>query len=125
LSESAEQVKFVKWFKLQYPKYKELIWATPSGFFFGGKPTPKQMGQIKKLKSEGWCSGIPDIHIAVPFGDSHGLFIEFKDVGKTYSSLSESQKVKLEALQEVGYTAIWCAGFELAKEKTEEYFNEL
>ena len=89
--------------------------------------TPKLRGRIQemiaKLRREGWCNGIPDLTIAVPNKDYHGLYIEFKDVGKTYCTVSDDQREKLQALTQAGYLAVWCAGFDKAKIITKEYMK--
>lgn len=43
-----------RWFSLQYPKLKGLLFAVPNG-------SNKSMSQAVKFKSEGLVSGIPDL----------------------------------------------------------------
>lgn len=53
-SEHAEQVAFVKWFRLQYPKV--LIFAIPNG-------GARHIVAAKKLKDEGVVSGVADLYV--------------------------------------------------------------
>ena len=111
MSESNQQAAIVKWWRLQYPQYAKLLIPSQSGVMIGGK---NKFGIIAKQKKEGWISGVPDIFIAVPRADKHGLWIELKDTGKTISALSDEQNEYLALLSEQGYEAIWCAGADVA-----------
>ena len=50
-----------------------------------------------KLKAEGVTAGVPDLMLAVPHGQYHGLFVEMKN-GKQ-GRVSESQREMHEALR--------------------------
>ena len=94
--------------------------ASQSAVIVGGK---NKFAQIAKLKKEGWQKGVPDLFIAVARGGKHGLWIELKDVGKTIKALSDEQNEYLEFLNDQGYEAIWCVGFDVAKAAIEVYMN--
>ena len=121
MSESDQQASIVKWWRLQYPKYSKCLISSQSGAIIGGS---NKFGVIAKLKKEGWQSGVPDLFIAVPRNGKSGLWIELKDVGKTEKNLSSEQSDFLTMFGELGYEAIWCAGFEVAKAAIQVYMNE-
>ena len=122
MSEHDEQVAVVRWFKLQYPRKKDLILSIPNGSVInnGGK---KGIGRLKWMIREGFKSGVPDLFIAVPRNGYGGLWIEMKDKGKTYCSVSKPQRECMENFKYAGYEATWCAGFEEAKKVIEDYMR--
>ena len=69
--EMREQIKFVTWFKTQYPQYKELI----AHFANGGY---RDIRSASLFKAMGVLPGIPDLGIFVVTKSSPGLFIEMK-----------------------------------------------
>lgn len=93
----------MEWFRLQYPNYKNLLFAIPNG----GK---RHKSVAVKLKAEGVVRGVPDLFLAVGRGDMyHGLFIEMK-VGR--NKPSEDQKEQMERLKKQGYGCVVCYSFE-------------
>jgi hypothetical protein len=62
--------------------------------------------------------------LAVPRGGKGGLWIEMKDEKKPLSSLSKAQMDHLELMVEMGYSAVWAAGFDIAKAAVEAYLCE-
>ena len=68
------QVGCVRWFRLQYPQYADLLFAIPNGGF-RGKAT------AAKLKAEGVVAGVADLCLAVPKGGYGALYIEMKQKG--------------------------------------------
>ena len=121
MSESDQQAAIVKWWRMQYPELSKLLIPSQSGVIVGGR---SKFAIIAKQKKEGWLGGVPDIFIAVPRGDKHGLFIELKDVGKTIKALSDDQSEYLEILDKQGYESIWCAGAEVAIAAIKVYMNQ-
>ena len=113
MSEHHQQVALVQWFRLQHKD--KLIFAIPNGTFI------KSIGMRVKAKREGLTKGVPDLMIPYSNGKYHGLFIEMKDVKKTACSQSKEQKEIIKLLNELGYYATWCAGYDLAKEVIIEY----
>lgn len=123
MSESKHQEAVCKWFRAKYPKLARMFIPSQSGVIIGGKSKAAKFGIIAKQKREGWLGGVPDIFIAVPRGGYHGLWIELKDAGKTYSSVSKDQREYLAELEAQGYRCEWCAGSDAAIEIVSAYMN--
>ena len=89
-SEHSEQVGFVNWFNVQYPRV--LIFAIPNG-------EKRSITVAKRLKAEGVVRGIPDLFIP-----EWRLWVEMKR--KTGGRLSTEQKSMINYLQNIGYAVI-------------------
>ena len=83
----------------------------------GGKRDPKEAA---KLKAEGVKPGVPDIHLPVPRGGYHGLWIELKagDNGTT-----RHQSWWLAQLEAQGYATMVCYGAKQAAEVLRNYLK--
>lgn len=96
--ESSTQIACVKWFRLQFPEYGNLLFSIPNG----GK---RNVVTAMILKAEGALAGVPDLFLSIPKLDSnmvwtHGLYIEMKtDKGKQ----SEAQKDFMLRVRVHGY----------------------
>ena len=66
-------------------------------------------------------AGVPDLMLPVPMGGKHGLFIEMKKIG---GRLSAAQRDWLRWLNELGYEAVCCHGWEEARKALAEYMRE-
>lgn len=108
LTEHAEQVGFVNWFRDKFPTV--LIFAVPNG----GKRTP---GAAKKLKAEGVVAGIPDLYVP-----EWNLWIEMKRVKG--GVLSKVQKDVIAYLETIGHTVIIGRGARGASEQVLEFISE-
>lgn len=123
-NESSLQISCVSWFRLQYPKYANLLFAIPNG----GK---RSVITATILKREGALAGVADLMLAVPKsykGNSEydflytfcGLFIEMKYLkGKQ----SDSQKSFQKSVEEQGYRYEVICDFDSFKSIIEEYLN--
>jgi hypothetical protein len=74
-----------------------------------------------KLKAEGVKAGVPDIFLAWPSGNYHGLFVEMK-VGK--NKPSKLQEEWIAGLFAAGYACVVCYGFEAAKLAVCDYMKD-
>lgn len=76
----------------------------------------------KRFKNEGLESGVPDLMIPVPNNAYHGLFIEMKRIkgGKP----SDNQYVWNELLNKLGYLAVFCYGFDMARLEIDKYMGD-
>lgn len=85
----------------------------------GGKRSIKTAND---LKAEGVKPGVPDISLPYPTSKHYGLYIEMKR--QKGGVVSEHQKKWLTYLNEAGYLAVVCKGFEQAKEAVMKYLAE-
>lgn len=113
-SEHDEQVNLINWFATQYPKYATRLVATPNG-------GARNIVVAKKLKSEGVRKGFPDLNLPVAKKGFHGLYIELKKTkgGK----LSEEQREWLAFLNNEGYKAVCCHGWDEARAVIVDYMR--
>ena len=68
----------------------------------------------------GMKKGVPDLMLPIPMHGYHGLFVEMKQKG---GRLSEEQRRWLNMLNEVGYLAVMCRGWEEARDEIERYMK--
>lgn len=74
----------------------------------------------KKMKEAGYSSGVPDLLIFEPRGFYNGLAIEVKtEKGRA----SDEQKAWAKALNDRGWRAEICKGFDECADVISEYFN--
>lgn len=99
--ESQLQKSCVKWFRVQYPRLRPLLFAVPNG---GARSAIT--GAI--LKSEGVLAGVADLLLLVPNKNYHGLCIEMK-TAKGRQSTTQKQWERAVTLQ--GYKYIVCRSF--------------
>lgn len=123
-TEHGEQAALFQWCALETKNYPQLRWlyAVPNGFF----ATP---GQKAKMKAEGLKDGVPDVCLPYPkygLNKYAGLYIELKIEkrrNQQNGGCSEDQIEWLEYLNEVGYKAVVCYGWEEAKLAIEKYLK--
>lgn len=113
MSEHAEQVALVQWFRLQFPQYREHLFAIPNG----GARHPAVAG---KLKAEGVLPGVSDLFLMVARPGAAGLWIEMKTRD---GRLTEPQRRFQERAQAEGFCAVTCYGFEQARAAIVEYLG--
>ena len=115
MNEHQHQVALMQWANLSSGKHPELhlLFAIPNG----GERNSR-VGQ--NLKLEGVKAGIPDLCLPVPNKTHHGLFIELKT---PVGTLKANQKEWLTKLNNQGYKAVVCYGWESAKLVIEEYIS--
>jgi hypothetical protein len=113
ITEHQHQVSLFQWAELSKRKYPELkyMFAVPNG----GLRDPVT---AVKLRQEGVKAGVPDIMLPVARQGYHGLFIEMKN---EKGRLSKAQERYLPFLNQNGYLAIVCYGWNEAKDTIEMY----
>ena len=92
-----------------------MLYATPNG----GK---RSIGTAVKLKAEGVKAGVPDMFLAVPRGEFHGLYIELKRIKGGVTS--EEQRDWLSRLALQGYDVEICRGAQAAIDRIAAYLGK-
>ena len=106
------QVACVNWFRYQYPK--SIIYAVPNG-------GPRNAIVAAKLKAEGVLAGVPDLFVAEPKGEYHGLYVEMKNGNQ--GRVSDNQKTLMDRLRNRGYRCEVCRSFEDFEETVNDYMR--
>lgn len=115
-TEYEDQVALVKWFDLWAPKpLRGRLASVPNASL-----VPVWVG--KKMNLSGRRAGFPDLMLLAPSNGYHGLVIELKR--KTGGVTSAEQKDWIAWLNEQGYCATVCKGFEAAKITIEMYLEK-
>ena len=102
-SEHQLQKQCVKWFKLQYPKMKMLLFAVPNGAVLAGNDL-QRIKQWNRLKAEGATKGVSDLILLVSSGDYSGLCIEMKTIANHSKQTKEQKEFEMAVIpQGFGY----------------------
>ncbi len=104
------QVACVRWFDMQYPSYKNMLFAVPNG-------GQRNVVVASKLKAEGVRAGVADLILMCGLGQV--IFIEMKTKKGTQT---KSQKAFEEMCIENGYVYEIARSFEDFKKLIEMYF---
>lgn len=114
-AEDAEQAALMEWAEYNSARFPELKYLhhIPNG----GKRDKREAARLKK---QGVKAGVPDLCLPVPRGKYHGLYIELKaEKGRP----TATQKNWIAYLNQTGYKAVICRGFEHARETIVEYLE--
>lgn len=98
-AESTLQQACVRWFRLQYPKFRRLLFSIPNGAMLSGDKTQRAR-QWARLEAEGATPGAADLFLSIASGDYNGLYIEMKT---PKGSQSPAQKDFEAAVLEQGF----------------------
>lgn len=96
-------IDWCRWHENRYPALK-LIYHVPNG-------GSRNKLEAQNLKAEGVKAGVPDLHLPVPHGSFHGLYVEMK-WGK--NKTTDNQDWWLEELAQQGYKTEVCYSAEAA-----------
>ena len=113
MSEHDEQVALFEWARYSVNTYPELgnMFAVPNmGVRTNGG----------KMVAEGMKAGVPDIFLAVPNHNRHGLFIEMK-FGR--NKMTDEQRAWKEKLEIYKYAHVVCYSWLEAKTQIEKYLE--
>lgn len=115
MSEAQEQIALIQWANLQSGKYPELalLYHIPNG----GSRHP---AEAARLKQQGVRAGVPDLCLPVARGGYNGLYIELKAGRNKPTPL---QKEWLSWLNQQGYRAVVCWGWQAAKDEIMAYLR--
>lgn len=116
--ESASQIQLVRWFKMQYPQYADLLVSYPAGLNL-------TVSQRVRAKSMGLKAGVPDLILFVPMLKDEVfhpcLFIEMKTES---GRLSEVQRHFHCQLRKLGYTIVVCHSASEGMDEIKKYLDE-
>ncbi|MEG1760175.1 MAG: VRR-NUC domain-containing protein [Alistipes sp.] len=113
--ESRLQAVCVRWFRMQYPRFGNLLFAVPNG---GAR------GKVEAciLKSEGVTAGVADLILLVGMGSYNALCIEMKTASKA-SRQSSVQKAWQTNAELHGNKYVVCRTLEDFMREVIEYFQ--
>lgn len=111
--ECQHQIAFVQWFNLNHKN--KLLWHTPNGGY-------RNAWEGARFKKMGVAAGVPDLFIAEPYGEFHGLFIEMK-TDSVSSKLTDNQAKMIKELGDRGYCVVVCNGVDAAIRAVDVYFG--
>lgn len=117
MTEVQHQANVIKWsqqphIRSKYPELK-MLFHIPNG-------GTRDAIEGRHLKQAGVKPGVPDLFLAAPSGQYHGLFIEMKtETGRA----TEAQKYWIEHLNSTGYFAEICHGWQAAVRVLEWYLS--
>jgi hypothetical protein len=107
------QIAVVNWLKINFPEIRYCASA-------GGMRT--SLSVAKKMKASGYVKGFPDLFLYHPTMTHNGMAIELKANKKCYASTEQKQWIA--DLNNRGYFATVCKGFDQTIEQITDYLNE-
>ena len=119
--EHYEQCAVIEWWRLQYPAWSGLLFASANGLYLGGTPRQRAVRWALFEKSGG-RAGVADLFLALSSRGFHGLWIEMK--ASKGGRLSQDQKDFLADMREQGYAAYACKGADSAIDTIKDYMRE-
>lgn len=113
--EAMEQEKIFNWTCFAMGEYPELalLYHIPNG-------GSRNRLEAYNLKKQGVKAGVPDLCLPVARGKWHGLYIELKH-GK--NTTSQNQDNWIAALEQQGYCAVVCHGYNEAVDTLQKYLG--
>ena len=111
--ESRLQVNAVKWFDLQYPRFKLNLFSIPN-------EGARTVANGARMKAQGRRAGVADLFFAFANYEKHGLFIEFKS-GKRKQS--KEQIAFQTAVEKEDYQYEVVSDFDQFKNLIEKYLQ--
>lgn len=109
--EAGVQKSVIDYIKYTYPS--ALYCASAGG-------VRTSMKQAIKMKATGYVKGVPDLQIFEAVGNYHGLLIEIKDIKGV---VSKEQKQWIKDLNDRGYFATYCKGYEATIKVIDDYLK--
>lgn len=123
--EHDQQKATVQWFRMKWPALTPYLFSIPNGSVLAGYDAAKRGQHMQYLLDEGFAQGLPDLFLAYPRRQYHGLVLEMKDVGRTRSSVTVEQRQYLNHFRKAGYAAAWAAGVDAAIIVIQSYMDGL
>lgn len=107
------QVACVRWFNLQYPQYRGLLFSVPNG-------GARNLVTAAKLKAEGVVAGVADLLLLVPKQWAFALCIEMKTTKGRQSPEQKEWQAKVEG---EGYRYAVCRSIEEFMDTINDYLK--
>lgn len=116
MTESDHQKALITWARLSVGRYPDLkyLYSIPNG----GK---RHIATAARMKAEGARVGVSDLHLPIPRGMFHGLWIEMKSVK---GRLSPEQSEWLDAMKGYGHAAYVCRSWDEARTVLTMYLSQ-
>lgn len=118
MSEHAEQVALMRWWKLAHKQFglpEYALMAIPNG-------GARHIVVAAKLKAEGVRAGVPDIELRVSRNGRHALWIEMKH-GRNKPTDAQVEFMRWQEAE--GAKCVVCYTWTEAKKAIEDYLNGL
>ena len=112
--ESRLQMACVKWFRMQYPQHRKLLFSVPNGGF-------RNISTAKRMKLEGVVAGVSDLILLIPSHDFHGLCIEMKT---PKGRQTDHQKAWQTHVEQHGYIYALARSVEEFQNIVNDYLNQ-
>ena len=106
-------LQWASWQKYKDGKLSDYLHHSPNG-------GSRNIVEATKFKRMGVLAGFPDLFLFVARGGYHGLFIELKAKG---GRVSKAQADMIARLQEAGYLALVCRGYNEAVDTLKSYMG--
>lgn len=115
-TERDEQLALLRWIGLMQGKHPclALLYHVPNA-------SKRHISYAVRQKAEGLKAGVPDLHLPVPRGIYHGLWLELKR--RKGGRVSDRQRWWHERLREQGHRVVVAEGWEAAKDAIEDYLR--
>lgn len=110
------QCACVQWFRLQYPKLRNRLFAVPNG----GARSKAQAG---KLKAEGVVAGVSDLILLKPGGRYGALLIEMKTNRKGSAQSRAQREWQQDVSGEGEYRYVVCRSLDEFASEVREYLS--
>ena len=107
------QKNCVTWFRLQYPKHRQMLFAVPNG-------GNRNIREAARLKAQGVTAGVADLILLVGNSMNNALCIEMK-IGK--GKQSENQIEWEKSAVSHGNAYVVCRSFDEFKETIDLYLK--
>lgn len=122
--EDTEQIALMNWSKLvKIPgtdmKISDLIFHVPNG----GNRNKREAGRLKRM---GVKRGVSDLFLPLPTSQYAGFWCELKapiELGRPKPRTTPEQKAWVALMNQLGYEAVICYGWEEAREYILRYIN--
>jgi len=119
--ESREQQSVVLYFRSGWPDVP--ILCATRGKQLSGASKGSRMRQGAQIKREGYEKGTSDLLFCIARRGFHGLFLEMKKTGETWSAVSDDQKKFIKRARKQGYLGSIAFGDKNAKKIIDWYMR--